>query len=484
MRMTTGRRKNLARSRATVRFEPHRRGRHFSKPLALTGIERVVTRQDNPCLGKRVDIGTVMNPGIRVAGLPVACSLLCLFAGCSRQAPVRAEEARPVKTLVIAAPGATYSRIFPGKVEASRSAELSFQVPGVVTALPVKEGQRIAKGQVIARLRQDEFQARRKVAQGQLEQAQATLDALRLGERPEEQLRREAGLRAAEAKLANAKTEFDRYTRLLPSGSVSRAEYELSQTAYDVAQEERKAAIQLVEKGTSSRKEDIEAQEAQVRTLQGRLAEADIQLNDCILRAPYAGVIGRRLIEEGQVVAPNKPAFQFQNVGQIDVVADVPEAAMAAGFGPANVVGIAAGFSNAPGVQFPVRVKEIAQVADPVTQTFAVRFTMPAPRRPSVLPGMTATIDVTYRQAGGAGNRILVPVSAVVNETGQQIVWILGKDQTIRYRTVRIGSVKGGQVEILSGLRPGDRVAVAGAPFLREGMKVRDLGNALGGSQP
>jgi multidrug efflux pump subunit AcrA (membrane-fusion protein) len=97
---------------------------------------------------------------------------------------------------------------------------------------------------------------------------------------------------------------------------------------------------------------------------------------------------------------------------------------------------------------------------------------------------MTATIDVTYRHAGAAASRIFVPVSAVVNETGQQMVWILGKDQTVRCRTVKIGNVKDGRVEILSGLRPGDRVAVAGAPFLREGMKVRDLGDALGGGQP
>src|SRR5262249_20804947 len=162
------------------------------------------------------------------------------------------------------------------------------------------------------------------------------------------QLRREAQLRAAEAKLANAKTELDRHARLLPSGSVSRSEYELAQTAYHVAQEEHKAAAQLVEKVTAARKEDIQAQQAQIRPLQARLAETDIQVDDSILRAPYAGVIGRRLIEAGQTIAPNKPVVQFQNTGEIDIVADVPEAAMAVGFRPANVVQTVAAFSNAP----------------------------------------------------------------------------------------------------------------------------------------
>jgi multidrug efflux pump subunit AcrA (membrane-fusion protein) len=391
---------------------------------------------------------------------------------------------RPVKTMVVAPAGNTYQRVFPGRVEASKSADLSFQVSGQVTALTAKEGQRIAKGKVIARLRPDEFQARRKAAQGQVEQAQAALDALRLGERPEEQLRREAQLRAAEAKLANAKIDSERYARLLPSGSVSRAEYELAETAYHVAQQEQKAALQLVEKGGGARKEDIEAQEGQVRTLQGRLDEANVQLSYTILRAPYSGVVGRRLVEEGQLVTPNKPAVQFQNTGQIDIVADVPEAAMAVGFSPANIAQISAEFSNAPGQHFPVRVKEVAQVADPVTQTFPVRFTMEAPHRPTVLPGMTATVEITYRNPGASGRRILVPVSAVVNQTGQQTVWILEPDNTVRCRTVKMGNLKDGEVEVLSGLQPGDRVAVAGATFLREGIKVRDLGGALGDAQP
>jgi RND family efflux transporter MFP subunit len=384
--------------------------------------------------------------------------------------------------MVVAPPGDTYVRVFPGKVEASKSAELSFQVPGLVVSLPVKEGQKVGKGQIIARLRQDEFQARRKAAQGQVDQARAALDALRGGERTEEQIRREAQLRAADAKLANAKTEFDRYARLLPSAAVSRAEYELAETAYHVAQEDRKAALQLVEKGTVARKEDIEAQEAQVRTLEGRLAEANVQLSDSTLRAPYSGMIGRRLIEEGQVVTPNKPAVQFQNVEDIDIIADVPEAAMAAGFRGANIAQMAAEFTNRPGVPFPVRVKEVAQVADPVTQTFPVRFTMKTPRRMTVLPGMTATVAVTYRRSGTAGNRILVPVSAVFKQdTGQQVVWVIGPDDAVRCRSVQMGGVKDGQVEIVAGLRPGERIVVAGAPFLREGMKVRDLDNALGG---
>lgn len=413
-----------------------------------------------------------------------ALSLIFLTLGCSSEKQTFSEAARPVKTMVVGAGNEPFVRTFPGKVEAAKSVELAFQVPGLLIRLPVKEGQKIAKGEVIAQLRQDEFQARLKSIQGQLDQARATLSALQLGERPEERLRREAQLRAAEAKVANAKTEFDRYARLVKTSAVSRSEYELAETAYRVAQEDQKAALQLVEKGTGARKEDIDAQIAQVRTTEGRLAEANIQLRDSTLRAPYDGVVAQRSVDEGQTIIANKPVVTFQNLDEIDVVADVPEAAIAAGIRSPAITNMIAELSAVPGRQFPVQVKEVAQVADATTQTFPVRVVMRAPSGVTVLPGMTATIVATYQRPGTQGKRILVPISAVYKQdTGDQVAWVVGPYEMISRRVVKMGAATGGDVEILAGLRPGDRVVVAGAPFLSEGMKVRDLGDALGGGQ-
>ena len=112
------------------------------------------------------------------------------------------------------------------------------------------------------------------------------------------------------------------------------------------------------------------------------------------------------------------------------------------------------------------------------------RSGMKAPRNVLVLPGMTATVMATYRRPGVAGRRILVPISAVYKEdTGDQVAWVLGPNEMVGRRVVKMGAATGGQVEIVAGLQPGDRIVVAGAPFLNEGMKVRDLGEALGGTQ-
>jgi RND family efflux transporter MFP subunit len=387
--------------------------------------------------------------------------------------------------MVVVAGEEPHVRTFPGKVEASRKAELAFQVSGLLVSLPVKEGQKVAKGEVIAQLRQDEFQARLKTLKSQLDQARAELRAQQAGERPEERLRRESQVRAAETRLAKAKIELDRYTRLWEARAGSKADLDRARTEYGVAIEDHKAAVQIFEKGMSGREEDIEAREAEVRAIEARVVEANIQLADSTLRAPFDGVIAKRFVEQNQNVMAKQPVVRFQDVDELDIRVDVPETVMAASFRLADIVSLVAEISGAPGLRFPVRIREIAQVADPTTQTFNVRVAMTAPPEARVLPGMTAAVTLTYRRASVLGERILVPIAAVFKQpAGEQVVWVLAPDGTVTPRPVKLGAASDERVEILDGLKPGDRIATAGVRFLRDQMKVRDLGDALGGEQP
>jgi RND family efflux transporter MFP subunit len=270
---------------------------------------------------------------------------------------------------------------------------------------------------------------------------------------------------------------------MLRTQAISRQEFDRAETAYRVAQEDYKAARQMLEMGTIGREEDIEAREAEVRALEGRVVEANIQVNDTTLRAPYDGVIARRFVDVNQNVRANEPVVRFQDANEIDIAVDVPESVMIADIRTADIVEMFATLSGAPGLRIPVRVREIAQVADPTTQTFNVRVAMKSTPGITALPGMTASVTVTYRRAGILGSRVLVPISAVYKDSsGEQVAWVLGAGETITRRPIETGEATGGQIEIVNGLQPGDRIAVAGGAFLREGMKVRDLGNALGGS--
>lgn len=419
--------------------------------------------------------------GLRLAAL-ILLSLLPGAGGCSSPPPTRPETARPVKTMVISAGGESHTRSFPGRVEASKRVELAFQVPGLIVNLPVKEGDKVKKGDLIAQLRQDEFQARLKALQSQFDQSRARLKELQAGERAEVRLELESNVRRAAVILANARTELDRDQRLLRSNAVSRSEVELRETQYRAAKEDHEAALQRLEMGTIAREEVIEAQAATVRGFEAQVVEANLQLQDSTLRAPYDGVIAQRFAEPNQNVRAKDRIVKFQDVDEIDVAVDVPEAVMIADLRSADIVQLIAEFSGAPGLQFPVEIREVAQRADPVTQTFRVRAAMKAPANVNLLPGMTATVTATYHRARILGDRILVPISAVYKEsTGDQVVWVVGPDQTVSRRAVKLGEATGGRIEIVDGLQAGDRIAIAGASHLRNGMKVRELGDALGG---
>ncbi len=312
---------------------------------------------------------------------------LLMVSGCTPEDVAKSEMIRPVKTMVVAAGDNVRVRSFPGTVEASRRVELAFQVPGLLVKFPVKEGQRIAQGELIGQLRPDEFEARLQSLQGQLDQARAELTALQMGERAEERARREAQLRAAEARLVTARIDFERHQQMYQRNAVTRGVLEAKETTYRVAVEDEEAARQLVSQGIIGREEDIQAQKANVRGLEARVVEANLQLTDTTLRAPYDGVIAQRFVEEGQNVRAKDPVVRFQDVDEIEIAVDVPETVMASDIQLAEIVDIHAEVSGAPGIQFPVTIREIAQVADPTTQTFNVRVVMESPRPSACCPG-------------------------------------------------------------------------------------------------
>jgi RND family efflux transporter MFP subunit len=411
----------------------------------------------------------------------LALSVLCALGGCSRQAPPPRDVVRPVKTMVVAAGGEQQNRTFSGRAQAAQEAELASQVSGLLVSLPIREGQRVAKGDVIAQLRQEEFEARVKDLEAQLEQGRVALRTLQAGARPEERAKLEANLRAAQAKLATATAEHERYTRLKSTKVISKAEFDTAERTLRVAQEEAEAAQQRLKISATGRPEDIEAQEAGNRGLEEQVRKARIQLEDSTLHAPFDGVIAQRFVEQNQNVNALQPIARLQHAGEMDIAVDVPEAVMG-GVTADRIVNITAEFTAAPGVQFPVTITEVAQVADPVTQTFRVRGSMKSQPGAAVLPGMTATVTLTYRHGAEGDKRLLVPVTAVKKEasSGEQIVWLIGNDHVVKRRPVKIGQAGDGQLEIVDGLQAGERIAVAGVSFLREGMPVRDLGTALG----
>ncbi len=340
----------------------------------------------------------------------VMALLLTMLAGCSKEEVQEKKEiVRPVKIMTIKDTRNVLTHGFPATVRAARRAILSFKVSGPLVALPVEEGQHVNKGDLIAQIDKRDFQI---------------------------------AVQQALASYREAEQQFRRYKELYVKKQVSKADYDRYRAARDVAK--------------------------------AKLEDAQNALRDTTLRAPFAGVIAKRFVENFQKVKAKEPIVSLQDISKIEVLVDVPELVMAAikQKGAGNVV---ARFDSIPGKQFPLRLKEYSTEADPATQTYQVVFVMDQPAEANILPGMTASVTATDA-ASSSDAYILIPAIAVLDAPGNHpYVWVYdAKAGVVHRREVKIGRLEGSSsIQILSGLKPGDTIVVAGVTKLREGMKVR-----------
>ena len=172
-------------------------------------------------------------------------------------------------------------RNLPGTVRATDRVDLAFQVSGPLIELPVREGQRVKRGDLLARIDPRDYETSLRNAKGTMARAKAAVDY--------------------------AVAEYQRYrnVKATDAGAVSDSIVHLKYTAQAVAQ----ADLQSAEAG---------------------LAAAQDQLNYTQLRAPFSGVIARRLVDNYQEVAVKQPILSLQNMTDIEVLVDVPESMMAA----------------------------------------------------------------------------------------------------------------------------------------------------------
>lgn len=347
----------------------------------------------------------------------VVCALLwpVLFgAGCGKP-PVEAPPVvRPVKVVTVGEAGVETTREFPGTIRATREAALSFEVAGRIIERLVGEGQQVKEGEAMARLDDRDLQA--------------SLDQVK------------AGLRKAEADL-------DRSVRI---------------------REEDPGAI-------STSKIDADKRGVEVYEAEMRIAEK--ALEDAVLRAPFAGMVARRLAENFQNVQAKETVFELQDISQLEIEISVPERDVAQGRvnrAPTDMTQDTqptVHISALPDSSFPARVSEFATRADPATRTFQVRLVFEPPEDVRILPGMTARVNIHAETP----DVVRLPShAAVADEQGRAQVWVLDPDtMTVKAKSVRLGDMAGDEIAVLEGLSAGELVVVSGVSKLREGMKVR-----------
>ncbi|HEB81869.1 MAG TPA: efflux RND transporter periplasmic adaptor subunit [Gammaproteobacteria bacterium] len=327
---------------------------------------------------------------------------------CEQPEPPVVVTSRPVKTIVVDDGSLKDTRSFPAVVDAIQKADISFRVSGKIIKIHVREGDLVKKDQVLAELDPTDF----------------TIT-----------------LKDRKASFQTAKANFDRAASLVDKGAISRADYDEIRAKYYSAR--------------------------------SSLEEAEQNLRYTRLRANFDGLIARRHVENFEEIHTSQTIFSLEDVSALKIKIDVPENIMIATTRERRYRFYAL-FDSIPGQRFPLTFLESTTKADPKTKTFKVTLKMDAPKDYNILPGMTTTVYATAIAGGQqAPLYVTLPASAVVSSNDKQAtVWVVDENtMTVHPKAVKTGLLKDSRIQV-EGLSPGDRVVVAGAAFLRDGMKV------------
>ena len=131
-------------------------------------------------------------------------------------------------------------------------------------------------------------------------------------------------------------------------------------------------------------------------------------------------------------------------------------------------------FQSQKGKEYSLEFKEMSTKADASTQTFLVTYTMPKPESVIVLPGMTATVKIDLSRVISQDEIFYLPVSAVVADVDLKgTVWVVDeKTMQVEPVSVTVGTMKGNSIQVKEGIEAGQRIVIAGVPFLNKGLKV------------
>jgi RND family efflux transporter MFP subunit len=351
--------------------------------------------------------------------IAAAVLIAATLAGCDKKTPL-ISEARPVRSVAVeqGAQGEIIS--LTGQVRAKDEVALAFRLDGRMIERPVHIGDRLAPGQVVARL-----------------DPQIQQNALRSAE---------ANLSSMEAVLTQARLTFARQQELLKDGWATRANFDEVQQKLLTVQAQ------------------VDSAEAQVRT-------AREQQSYTVLSADAAGAVTAVGAEPGEVVHAGQTVVQVAREGGRDAVFDVPEQLIRNG--PQDPV-VEIVLSDDPKVKATGRVREIAPQADSATRTFQVKVGIIDP--PEAMR-LGATVIGRIRLVATPG--VEVPASALTETAGRPAVWVVDpQSHTVSLHNVEVLRYDPATVVISQGLETGELVVTAGAQTLRPGQKVRLLGAA------
>ena len=368
-----------------------------------------------------------------------------------------------------------------GYVVAHHKIAVGAKVMGRVNWIGVEKGDTVKEGQVLVRLEDSEFRAEVNQAKANLAAAQARLDQLRTGSRPQEKLKDRAAVLQAEANLKIAEAEYQRSERLYREGVASKAEFDSALARRDTAAALLEAARQSsAMTDIGPRAEEIRAADAQVQQMKAALDYAQTQLAATEIKAPVGGTVLQRIVERGEMVTPSAFGGSGARTSVVDL-ADLTDLQIELDISQTDFARLkmnqrAEIIPEAyPNLRYTGFIEEIAPEANRAKSTVQVKVKVENPDE-QLRPEMNARVNFLSDKLAGNQTqltaRVLVPKQAVVRRDGAAFVFVV-KGNRVEQRTIRAGEESGDAFYVLDGLSGSESIAIAGVDKLRDGDRVK-----------
>jgi membrane fusion protein (multidrug efflux system) len=375
------------------------------------------------------------------------------------------------------------ARDFTARTEAVPTVEIRARISGVLEDVLFKEGTEVKQGQTLFVIQRAEYQAARETARAQLAKAQADLTRARDLSVVD---RAKAQLAQRQADLEKARQDVARYRPLAEARAIPQQDLDTSLAAEKVAAAAVDTFKAQLKDTELSQRTQIELAEAAVEAGKAAVVQADLNLGYTTIKSPITGIIGKVMVDRGNLVGKSEPTL-LATVSAVDpIYADFPVA-------EADYLRLAPRVrldaqGRPQGERTPLEmfltddrplpnkgyVVFVERAVDAKTGTIGVRAEFPNPDK-AIRPGQFARVrGVVDRRA----DAILVPQIAVQDQQGTKTVLVVEAGDTVALRPVTVEERIGEFYLVKSGVKPGERVIVEGTQKVRAGMQVRPVPKA------
>ena len=412
--------------------------------------------------------------------------LLLALTACSRSPDVSAEPKPPAVTVVAAAQQRVpvYGQ-YVGQTEAVKTVEVRARVEGYIERQAVPDGADVKAGDLLFVIDPRPFETTLRQAQANVARdiAQLRQNEAALVQREAEVQQAQANLDRDIAQLDNARTQERRYRTLLDKELIAGEQYDqlkTNMTALEATVQADRAALDNAKAALGAARAAIENARATIRADEAAVETVTIQLGYTSIRSPLDGRMGRSEVRVGSLVGRSDstllatvstldPMYVNFSVSEREALSVWRQLASRAR-PPALTITLPDDATYPHGGRFDF----IDRAVDPRTGTLALRATFPNPNR-LLQPGQYTRLRVLLEDR----DALVVPQAAIQESQGSASLFVVGPDQTVQARTVRMGPRFGPLWVVEDGVKPGEHVVVKGLQQVRAGMRVEPTLEAL-----